>query len=120
MSELGDIYWQGCAEGKLLFQACAACGAVQTYPRPFCECCGKRETVWHESARRGKVVGHSTVYRAPTPDFETLVPYRLVLVDLDEGTRIIGHGDHALKIGDRIEVGFFRVGDRHLPFCTPA
>lgn len=120
MSELGDHYWQGCADGKMLYQACTDCGRVQTYPRPFCHACGHKTTEWRESSRHGKVVGATTVHRAPTPEFAELVPYRLLLVDLDEGTRIMAHGDTTLTVNDAVEIGFKQVGDRHLPYCRLA
>lgn len=120
MSDLGDIYWQGCAKGKLLFQVCTSCDRVQTYPRPFCHACGAKTNEWRESARCGTVVGFSTVHRAPTPEFEALVPYRLLLVNIDEGTRIIAHGEPHLKVHDRVVIGFREISSRHLPFCRPA
>lgn len=120
MSELGDIYWQGCAEGKILYHQCGACGRVQTYPRPHCHVCGAKANEWRESARQGTVVGCSTVHRAPTPDFAALVPYRLLLVDLAEGSRIIAHGDMERTVNDRVSIGFRPVAGRNLPYCTKA
>jgi uncharacterized OB-fold protein len=120
MSILGDHYWQGCAEGKILYHGCTNCGEVQTYPRPFCTSCGQKTNEWRESAKRGKVVGATTVHRAPTPEFTALVPYRLLLVDLDEGTRIMAHGDIELKVNDQVSIGFKQVGERHLPYCNRA
>lgn len=120
MSELGDRYWRGCAEGKILFQVCAACGQVQTYPRPLCHACGHKKPEWRESKRRGIVVGATTVHRAPTPEFAELAPYRLVLVDLEEGTRIMAHAELSLKVNDRVEVGFRQIGGKHLPYCRPS
>lgn len=119
-SELGDRYWQGCSEGKILYQRCGNCHRAQTYPRPFCHDCGTPRPAWLESSKRGKVTGATTVHRAPTEEFAALVPYRLVLVDLAEGTRIMAHGDMGLKIGDSIAIGFRKVGDRDLPYCRAA
>jgi uncharacterized protein len=120
MSELGDIYWQGCAEGKILYHQCAACGHVQSYPRPQCHVCGAKANQWKESAKRGTVVGYSTVHLAPTPEFAALTPYRLLLVDLAEGPRIISHGEMALKVNDKITIEFRPVGARNLPYCKAA
>jgi len=117
MSELGDYYWKGCAEGKILYQSCASCGRTQTYPRPFCHACGQPDPRWRESGKRGKIVGATTVHRAPTAEFAALAPYRLLLVDLAEGTRIMAHGEPGLKVNDTVTIGFKQVGDRHLPYC---
>lgn len=117
MSELGDHYWQGCAEGRILYQQCTACGRVQTFPRPFCHACGAKSTEWKESSRHGKVVGATTVHRAPTEEFENLVPYRLLLIDLVEGTRIMAHGDIGLAVNDPVQIEFRKFGERRLPYC---
>jgi uncharacterized OB-fold protein len=120
MSELGDFYWQGCAQGEILYQECTSCGRVQTYPRPFCHACGEKALRWKTSSKRGKVVGASTVYRAPTAEFAELAPYRLLLVDLVEGTRIVAHGELEVRVNQEVIIGFRQVGDRQLPYGKPA
>jgi len=120
MSELGDHYWQGCAEGRILYQQCNSCHRVLTYPRPFCHACGAKNPEWKESSRRGKVVGATTVHRAPTEEFALLAPYRLLLIDLVEGSRIMAHGEIELSVNDQVQIDFRQVGDRHLPYCRRA
>jgi uncharacterized OB-fold protein len=42
------------------------------------------------------------------------VPYTLVLVDLDEGARLMGHADPGVAIGARVSAGFFEHDGRRL------
>lgn len=111
---LATHFWQGCAAGELRYQRCPACGAAQFHPRPFCAKCGAAPQ-WAVSAGLGTVYAVTRVSRAPTPDFAALAPYDILLVDVDEGFRLMAHGAPGLAIGDRVRVGFRRQGDRALP-----
>ena len=55
-----------------------------------------------------------TLQGAPTEEFKALVPYDLVLVDLAEGARVMGHATPGLAIGDAVRADVFRVGERNL------
>jgi len=107
-------FWAGCAAGELRYQRCSACGRVQFYPRAFCAGCGGAPR-WELSAGRGSVYTLTLVARAPTAEFATLAPYEIVLVDLDEGFRIMAHAEPGLAIGARVRIGFYRLGERMLP-----
>jgi hypothetical protein len=113
----GDVaseFWAGCAEGELRYQRCAACGAVQFHARPFCRNCGAAPE-WATSQGLGTVYAVTRVSRAPTAEFAALTPYEILLVDLDEGFRMMAHGARGLAIGERVRVTFAPVGDRALP-----
>ena len=112
--DLAQSFWQGCAEGQLRYQRCGACGRAQFYPRPFCAVCGG-VTSWAVSSGRGAVYARTRVSRAPTADFASLAPYDILLVDLDEGFRMMAHGAPDLVIGDRVRLSFRRLGERALP-----
>jgi uncharacterized OB-fold protein len=47
-------------------------------------------------------------------------PYLIVLVDADEGFRLMAHGAHDLRIGARVRCRFVPFGDRLIPFFDPA
>ncbi len=111
---LAETFWAGCAAGELRYQRCSGCGAAQFYPRPFCRVCGAVPS-WAVSRGIGTVYAATRVARAPTPDFAALAPYDILLVDLDEGFRLMAHGRPGLAIGNRVKVAFRRHGDRALP-----
>jgi uncharacterized OB-fold protein len=83
------FFWDGLREHKLLIQRCASCGKLRHPPRPMCPHCGALEWDTVESTGRGVV--HSWVMpRHPEfPWFE--YPYIVVLVDLEEGTRLVSN-----------------------------
>lgn len=65
---------------------------------------------------KGEVYAMTTVTRAPTEDFRNLAPYTLVLVNLQEGARVMGHGEPDLVIGDRVVANFESLGSKSLLF----
>lgn len=117
---LATHFWEGCAAGELRWRRCAACGTGQTFPRDFCPACGSTAVEWRRAAGTGTVHAVTTVVRAPSDAFRALAPYTIVLVDLDEGIRMMAHGAADLAIGQRVAVTFFAHDGRHLPRFVPA
>lgn len=119
LDNTATFYRDGCAAGELRLQRCAACGEAQFFARPFCGACGSPGIVWEVSKGTGTVYAATRVERAPSDDFRTLAPYTILLVDLDEGVRIMAHGTGGLRIGERVVVGFFEHSGRALPRFAP-
>ena len=115
MDRLAAHFWDGCAAGELRYQRCGACAAVQFYPRGFCLRCGAADVQWQTARGTGTVHALTSVVRAPSDEFRALAPYVILLVDLDEGYRMMAHGAPGLAIGDRVQVRFFAHGERQLP-----
>ncbi len=82
-------YWQGLKEGKLLLQHCAACAHVQLYQQAICRRCGSESLEHRAASGRATVHSFSVVHRAPGPAFKQDTPYAVLLVELDEGPRMI-------------------------------
>lgn len=107
MSESGFIqtsgtpFTDGLEQGVLRYQSCSACDAPQTLTRYACAICGSPRLAWREAAGTGTVYATTLVNRAPSDEFRAIVPYLLLLVDLDEGPRVMAHGMPGLAIGDR-------------------
>ena len=103
-------FWDACAEGILRYQKCESCGAVQLIPRSLCEHCQSQQLQWHTSKREGTVLTFTTVYRAPLPVFKSQVPYAIVIVDMDEGFRVMANAlpdaQSLLAIDARVRMGF--------------
>ena len=85
--------WTKGAEA-IVYQYCAACGAVQYFHRSFCAACGAPNPVEKRASGAGKVYATSLVCRAATPETRAHVPYNIVLVDTVEGFRMMAHGDN--------------------------
>lgn len=101
-------------EPALLHDRCPACAHRWLFRRDFCPRCGAVPERLPR-AGSGKVVAATLVTRAPAAAWEALVPYAVVLVDLDEGVRMLAHGGRDLAPGDRVQVGYRTFGDRLLP-----
>jgi uncharacterized protein len=118
-------FWQGCQDGELLIQLCAACGRHQFYPRNLCATCGSREVAFVRASGRGTVFSFTVCHRPLAPRFAARTPYVVALVDLAEGprmmTNIIDCPESELRIGMAVEVTFGPLGDDvTVPLFAPA
>ena len=100
----------------ILYQSCAACGARQYFRRSFCAACGASDPVEKQASGAGTVYAASLVCRAATPETRAHVPYNIVLVDTEEGFRMMAHGDNDLAIGDKVSARFTQFAGRLVPY----
>ncbi len=95
-----EVYRRYLEEGKLGFQRCQGCGKAIFYPRISCPFCGSAFLLWETSSGRGTVYATTAVYRQ---DGE---PYSVVLVDLEEGFRMMSRVERIaaeeVEIGQRV------------------
>jgi uncharacterized protein len=86
--------------GKLGYQRCTNCSAAVFYPRTLCPICGSGALEWRESEGRG------TVYATTAVHGRNRDPRNVVLVDLDEGfrmmSRIEGVPAEQVEVGTRV------------------
>ena len=100
----------------LVYQRCVACDHHWYFGRDFCPRCGHTPPDTLRLGGGGRVHATTLVYRAPSDEFRALAPYRVVLVDADEGVRLMGHGDPGLVLGDRVRGGLRLLAGRLLPY----
>jgi uncharacterized OB-fold protein len=122
-SRTSQPFWDGCAEGKLLYQECRACGTVTHPPAVLCPNCLSTRLEWHASSGRGRVYSYTLVWRPQTPAFS--VPYAPVIVDMDEGWQmlaaVVDCTIDALHVGMDVEVTFHpTAGGTMLAYFRPA
>lgn len=89
-SALSAPYWEGLKAGRLLLQACAACGALRHYPRLLCTECFSDAVHWQPASGRGRIHSWTVAHHAFHAGFADELPYTLVTVDLVEGPRALG------------------------------
>lgn len=111
---LSQPFVEGLAQNRLRWQRCADCGAAQHLSRLACRACGSAALRWQDAAGTAVVKAASTVWRAPSPEFKPLVPYVLVIVQLTEGSRLMGHAAPGVQVGHTVRATFFAHGDRTL------
>jgi uncharacterized OB-fold protein len=76
------------AKGELRLQRCAQCRTWRHPPRYRCAACGSAEVTWDLASGRGTVFSWTITHRAVDPAFEP--PYAVVVVELEEGPRLVG------------------------------
>lgn len=114
MGALSKPFVDGLESEVLRFQRCLQCGQAQTLARHACQACASPSLDWHDASGHATVRAATVVARAPSDDFRALAPYTLVLVQLDEGPRLMGHAEAGMRIGTRVKAGFFRHQERML------
>jgi len=106
-----QAFWDAVKKHQLVIQRCRKCNGLYHPPRPMCPECHTLDTMeWITSAGRGHVYSWVTVAyeKAAYPGIK--VPYSVVLVELDEGVRIISNmadcTPEEIYIGMLVEVVF--------------
>ena len=116
------FFWEGVAAGELRIQRCTGCRALRHPPGPMCPHCQSLDWDTVVSAGRGHVFSFVVAHHPPVPPFA--YPNAIVLIELDEGTRLVsnlvGIAPTDVAIGMRVRVEFTRVDDELvLPLFRP-
>jgi uncharacterized OB-fold protein/acyl dehydratase len=113
-------FWEGVDAGELRIQRCGGCGVLRHPPQPMCDRCGSTDQGYVVAAGTGTVYSHVTHHYPPLPGVQ--LPHTPLLVELDEGVRIVSElapGEDATKvqIGSAVRVAFEQVpgANRVLP-----
>lgn len=120
-----EVFWAAAREGRFLIMHCRVCDAAYFYPRRYCPRCWSGETEWREASGRGTVYTYSIVRQNPAPPFREWCPYAVVLVDLEEGVRVMANWDRdvaleQLAIGVPVRLGFEQINaEVSLPRVRP-
>ena len=101
------------------YQICQRCAHVWYFQRGFCPGCGSENVRIAQADGRGTVHAITSVERAPSAHWQAQAPYTILLVDLDEGLRVMAHGAPGLGIGDRVSVQFRAFGGALVPHFDP-
>jgi uncharacterized OB-fold protein len=105
-------YWDALREGRLLIQACGACGKLRHYPRPVCDACYSMKVAWRQVSGRGRLHSWTVSHHPFHPGFKSELPYVLATVDLEEGVRMLaqlrGVASEEIAVGLPVEVVFER------------
>jgi uncharacterized OB-fold protein len=113
MSPDTQFFWDGVRDGKLLIQRCSGCGTLRHPPRPMCPRC--QSLGWDSIEASGRGTVHSFVMPKHPPLPFMGDDYIVVLVDLEEGTRIVSNlydvAPADATIGMPVEVRFERFDD---------
>jgi uncharacterized OB-fold protein len=111
-------FWSAAREGRLVGQQCSGCGRFRHPPRPMCPHCHSLEQHFVELAGTGTIYSYTILHHPQHPAFT--YPVVAVLVDLDEGIRLVsnlvGVDPADVRIGLEVVVTFEpTAGDMAVP-----
>ena len=120
-SAMSGPFWEATRSRRLMMQRCGSCERFVWYPRFVCPHCGGFSLTWEELSGAGVVYAVSMHHRAALPALADKVPYAVVLVDLDEGVRMMSNMfGPAPVVGDAVRVAWLPLDDgRNLPIFEP-
>jgi uncharacterized OB-fold protein len=119
----GEFFaWQ--AAGELRVQRCSACGRFRHPPTETCPACWSPDLRWERCAGTGTVFTWTRTHHAFVPQLAPALPYLCVVVELDEGPRLLAGlrpGDPwaHVEVGQRVEVAFEARGATRVAVWVP-
>jgi uncharacterized protein len=82
-------FWPACRDHRLVLPRCQPCGDLFFYPRTVCPACGSRDLSWVEVSGRGRIHAFTVQHVTPVAELRDALPFVTVLVELDEGPRMM-------------------------------
>jgi uncharacterized OB-fold protein len=109
-----DVFWEGVDRGELVAQRCGDCAALRHPPSPHCARCGSER--WTTQALSGRGVIHTWLV-STHPNRHTDDERLVVLVDLEEGVRVVSNllDPENARSGAPVALEFGEVGGARLP-----
>ncbi|MBV9921162.1 MAG: Zn-ribbon domain-containing OB-fold protein [Pseudonocardia sp.] len=113
LTDDNEGFWAAAAERRLVVQRCRGCGARHHPPRPMCPDCRSLDLEMADVSGRGIVYSYSLLHHPRHPAFS--YPVVAVLVDLEEGARVlsnlVGVEPADVRIGMEVQVTFAATAD---------
>lgn len=113
LTEDNQFFWDAATQGRLVARRCLGCGRLHHPPRPVCPDCHSLEHEIVELAGVGTVYSYAVLHHPQNPRFT--YPLVAVLVDLDEGVRVVsnlvGVEPADVRIGMPVRVSFAPTDD---------
>lgn len=102
------FFWEGVQQDELRIQRCTSCQRLRHPPRPMCPYCRSIDSDYVVAGGRGEVYSFVVHHRPEVPGREH--PFAVVLVQLEEGTRLVGNvidcDPSEVKVGMPVQVTF--------------
>ena len=84
-----EQFYKFVSERKLMAAKCKKCGTMLLPPRPMCTKCFSSDLEWVELKNKGKLLTY-TVIHVSSKQFESLIPYAVGIVKLEDGPKLPG------------------------------
>jgi len=117
-------FWEHLRRHELVIQRCRECRAYRHHPRPMCPECHSLAFEWAPMSGRGEVYTYALVHHLLHPFWAGRTPYNVVLVELEEGVRIVSNlvecPNEEIRIGMPVTVVWEDVSEEiSLPMFKP-
>ncbi len=118
VSDVNVGFWEGTAAGELRVQRCSN-DHLRYPPAPWCPECLDEASEWVALSGRGSILSKLVFHQAYHPAWKDRLPYNVVLVQLEEGPRMISNvaplSAQDFAVGDAVEVVFETECDFAIP-----
>ena len=84
-----EQFYKFVSERKLMAAKCKKCGTMLLPPRPMCTKCFSSDLEWVKLKSKGKLVTYTVIHVSPK-QFESLIPYTVGIVELEDGLKLPG------------------------------
>jgi len=84
-----STFYRFVSEKRLMAAKCNECGTVLLPPKPMCTKCLSTNLQWIELEGAGKLLSYTVIYIAPE-QFQSITPYTVGIVELQNGLRLPG------------------------------
>ena len=117
-------FWDAARRHEFVVQRCTGCGTHRFPARDICSRCLSRDAAWTPVSGRGSVFSWAIMHQVYHPGFAAEVPYAVVVIELDEGARLVSNlvdcAPADVRAGMPVEVVFDDVApDVTLPKFRP-
>lgn len=115
-----ERFWRSLENGQFETTECNDCGKKTFPPKPFCPHCWSKDLTWVPLGRFGRLYSQTVIHAAPAV-FRSEAPYRVCIVDLDEGLRLatLLMADQPPVLDARLEIVALRYLDGPLFAARP-
>jgi uncharacterized OB-fold protein len=105
-----EPFWAGLSDRQLVLQQCSNCGKSRYPVAPVCPYCRTSTYTWNAVSGAGSVFSWIRYHKVYQPEFEPLMPYSVLTVQLDAGPRMFGR--FASEIEPTIGMRVTAIGER--------
>jgi len=84
-----ESFYKFVSERKIMAAKCSECGTLLLPPRPVCTKCLSTDFKWVELKGKGKLLSYTVIHVSPV-QFESMTPYTVGIVELEDGPHLPG------------------------------
>jgi len=119
VTDVNRGFWEGAAEGVLRVQRCPVCGHLRYPLARWCPECLTDGAEWVDLSGRGTILSKLVFHQKYHAAWADRLPYNVVLVQLEEGPRMISNVEPlsatSFAVGDAVTAVFVKEGDVTIP-----